>query len=251
MASMQRQPSDDALWQAQPVRNLGNGERMLSGAAGLVALLWAMRRGGMPGGVLAVVGVATIARAASGYCPIKAVTSARPAERRIAQKQGWRSAAAAMRSVTIARPPAEVYRFFRDVGNLPRFLRHVERVTAIDNTRSRWIARAPSGRTFAWEAIITEDQPDERIGWRSAPGADIRNIGWIKFHPAPGGRGTEVHASIAYEPSGGQLSRIVTELWGEQPGSQAHDDLRRLKQVLETGEVTTPAMRRPSATPAA
>ncbi|WP_431266874.1 SRPBCC family protein [Dankookia sp. P2] len=239
---------------ALPAPNLGDAERMASGTAGVATLLWAMRRGGVPGGLVALAGTALIARAASGYCPVTEAASAKLEERRIAQKQGWRSAAAVARSVTIARSPEEVYRFFHDVANLPRFLQHVEQVTTIDETRSHWVVRAPFGRTVEWDAIITEDRPNERIAWRSVPEAGIRNVGWIEFRPAPGNRGTEVHASIAYEPPAGQLGRLVAQLWGEEPGRQAHDDLRRLKQVLETGEVPTPAMRRAdaaAATPAA
>jgi uncharacterized membrane protein len=247
---MQRHTTRDALSHARPARNLGNSERLVSGAAGAATLLWAMRRGGVPGGLLAVLGTTLIARAASGYCPVVAATSATPTERRIARKQGWRSAAATVRSVTIARPPADVYRFFREVRNLPRFLQHVEQVTAIDEMRSHWLVRAPTGRTVEWDTIITEDQPNERIAWRSAPGADLQSVGWIKFRPAPGDRGTEVHASIAYEPPAGQLGRIAAELWNDAPGGQAQGDLRRLKQVLETGEVPTPAMRRPDTTAA-
>ncbi|WP_217363057.1 SRPBCC family protein [Roseicella sp. DB1501] len=136
------------------------------------------------------------------------------------------------------------HRFFRAFSNLPRFMRHVERVTVIDETRSHWVVRAPLGRTVEWDATITEDRPTERIGWSSDPDAAVRNTGWIEFRPAPGSRGTEVRATIAYEPPAGQLGRLVAQLWGEEPSKQAHDDLRRLKQVLETGEVPTPAMRR-------
>ncbi|MDO9711908.1 SRPBCC family protein [Paracraurococcus lichenis] len=244
---MQRHPARDALQGVLPARNLGDAERMASGTAGVATLLWAVRRGGVSGGLAALAGTAMLARAASGYCPVTEATSAKPAERRIAQKQGWRSAAAVVRSVTIARPPEEVYRFFRDVAKLPRFLQHVQQVTAIDETRSHWVVRTSLGHTIEWDAIITEDRPNERIGWRSVPEADIRTIGWIEFRPAPGDRGTEVRASIAYEPPAGQLGRLVAQLWGESPSRQAYDDLRRLKQVLETGEVPTPAMRRADA----
>ena len=248
MYRMQRQPKRDALRNVLPAPNLGDAERMASGTAGIASLLWAMRRGGMPGGLAALAGTALIARAASGYCPITEAASAKPAERRIAQKQGWRSAAAAVRSVTIARAPEEVYGFFRDVANMSRFMQHVVQVTAIDEARSHWVVRAPFGRTVEWDSVITEDRPNERIGWHSVPEAEIRNIGWLEFRPAPGDRGTEVRASIAYEPPAGQLGRLLAQLWGEGPDRQVHDDLRRLKQVLETGEVPTPAMRRTDAT---
>ncbi|MCR0984933.1 SRPBCC family protein [Roseomonas populi] len=247
MALIQGQSVDSAVRNALPPRNLGDAERLVSGALGAVVALWAIRRGGLAGGLATLAGAAMIARGTSGYCPVTETLSAKPAERQIARKQGWRSAAAAASSVTIAKPVEDVYRFFRDVANLPRFMRHVESVTVIDETRSHWVVRAPLGRTVEWDATITEDRPNERIGWRSDAGAQVRNIGWIEFRPAPGGRGTEVRAAIAYEPLAGQLGRLVAQLWGEEPGKQAHDDLRRLKQVLETGEVPTPALRRADA----
>jgi uncharacterized membrane protein len=247
MALMQRQSAGVTVRSALPPRNLGEAERLASGTLGAAVALWAMRRGGVAGGLATLAGAALIVRGTSGYCPVTKALSAKPVERQIARKQGWRTAAAAASSVTIAKPPEEVYRFFRAFSNLPRFMRHVERVTVIDETRSHWVVRAPLGRTVEWDATITEDRPNERIGWRSDPDAAVRNIGWIEFRPAPGDRGTEVRAAIAYEPPAGQLGRLVAQLWGEEPGKQAHDDLRRLKQVLETGEVPTPAMRRADA----
>jgi uncharacterized membrane protein len=113
------------------------------------------------------------------------------------------------------------------------------------------VVRAPLGRTVEWDAIVTDDRPDELIAWKSAEGADVRNTGAVEFLPAPGDRGTEVRATIAYEPPAGQAGRILAKLWGEEPGKQAHDDLRRLKQFLETGEVPTPALRRADAESAA
>lgn len=247
MALVKRQSAGAALRGASAPNNLGEAERWASGTAGAAMALWAMRRGGLAGGLATLAGAALIVRGATGYCPVTEALSANPAERQIARKQGWRSAAAVVRSVTIARPSEEVYRFFRTFSNLPRFMRHLESVTVINETRSHWVVRAPLGRTVEWDATITEDQPNERIGWRSDPDAAVRNIGWIEFRRAPGDRGTEVRAAIAYEPPAGQLGRLVAQLWGEEPGKQAHDDLRRLKQVLETGEVPTPAMRRADA----
>lgn len=140
-------------------------------------------------------------------------------------------------SVTIARPPDEIYRFWRDFTNLPRFMRHLESVQVLDDRRSRWRATAPAGRTVEWEAEIVEDRPNERIAWRSLPGADVWNEGWVRFAPAPGGRGTEVRVHFSYDPPGGVVGTTVAKLFREEPGQQVADDLRHLKQVLETGDV--------------
>jgi uncharacterized membrane protein len=234
-----------------PQQNLGDTERWASGALGGALALLGVRRGG-PGGALALLaGMALAGRGITGYCPLAARLGPNPGERHVAKKLGWSSAAAVTRAVTIAKPPAEVYRFFRDFSNLPTFMRHVERIDVLDEKRSHWVVRAPFGRTVEWDAIVTEDRPDERIAWKSAEGADVRNTGAVEFLRAPGDRGTEVRATIAYEPPAGQAGRIFAKLWGEEPGKQAHDDLRRLKQFLETGEVPTPALRRADAESAA
>jgi uncharacterized membrane protein len=234
-----------------PERNLGDTERWASGALGGAFVLWGAKRGGLGGALAVLAGTALVGRGATGYCPVAARLGPNPGERHVAKKLGWSTAAAVTRSVTIAKPPAEVYRFFRDFSNLPRFMRHVERIDVLDDTRSHWVVRAPLGRTVEWDAIVTEDRPDERIAWKSAEGADVRNTGAVEFLRAPGDRGTEVRATIAYEPPAGQAGRLLAKLWGEEPGKQAHDDLRRLKQFLETGEIPTPALRRADAEAAA
>jgi uncharacterized membrane protein len=139
--------------------------------------------------------------------------------------------------ITIGRPPEELYRFWRDFQNLPRFMEHLEAVRVIDDRRSHWTARAPGGSSVEWTAEITEDRPDERISWRSAGHADVPNSGTVRFVAAPGSRGTEVHVELRYDPPGGKLGALVAKLFGEEPGQQVHGDLRRLKQVIETGEV--------------
>lgn len=141
------------------------------------------------------------------------------------------------RSVTVLRSPEEIYRFWRDFRNLPRFMQHLESVETLSDTRSRWRAAAPAGTTVEWEAEIIEDRPGEGISWRSLPGSEVDNIGTVRFVPAPGGRGTEIHVELRYDPPGGKLGSIVAKLFGQAPEQQVATDLRRLKQVLETGEV--------------
>jgi uncharacterized membrane protein len=141
------------------------------------------------------------------------------------------------RSITINRPPEEVYRFWRDLENLPRVARHLESVTVTSERRSHWRARGPAGTTIEWDAEIVEDRPNEMIAWRSVDRADVDNAGTVRFRPAPGGRGTEVTVELQYAPPGGAMSAAVAKLFREEPGQQVQDDLRALKQVLETGEV--------------
>jgi uncharacterized membrane protein len=140
-------------------------------------------------------------------------------------------------SMIINRSPEEVYQFWRRLENLPTFMRHLESVSVTGEGRSHWVAKAPAGSSVEWDAEITEDRPNELIAWRSLKGADVDNSGSVRFEPATGGRGTVVHVEMEYNPPGGVLGAIVAKLFGEEPGQQAQESLRCLKQVLETGEV--------------
>jgi uncharacterized membrane protein len=142
-----------------------------------------------------------------------------------------------VKAITINRSPGEVYGFWRDLRNLPRFMNHLESVEVLDHNRSHWRARGPAGSSVEWDAEIVEDRPDEFIAWRSLPGAGVENSGWVQFTPAPGGRGTEVRVALQYRPPAGVIGATIARLFGEEPEQQVQDDLRTFKQVLETGEI--------------
>jgi uncharacterized membrane protein len=141
------------------------------------------------------------------------------------------------RAITIAKPVAEVYEFWHDFENLPRFMRHLESVTVTGERRSHWVAKAPAGQTVEWDAETTDDRPNELISWRSAEGAAVYNAGTVRFMEAPGGRGTEVRIEMEYQPPFGKLGSKVAMLFREEPGQQVQDDLRHFKQVMEIGEI--------------
>jgi len=141
------------------------------------------------------------------------------------------------KSIIIDAPAADLYRFWRDFENLPRFMRHLESVRVTDERRSHWVAKGPAGTTVEWDAEITEERPDELIAWRSAEGADVFNAGSVRFEEATGGRGTIVRVELDYDPPGGILGVAVAKLFGEEPAQQIDGDLRRFKQIIETGEV--------------
>ena len=145
----------------------------------------------------------------------------------------------AVRAVTIGKSRDEVYGFFRRFSNLGRFMENIERVDELDATRSHWVVKAPAGQTVEWDAVVTKDEPGRLIAWETAPGAQVKNHGTVEFRDAPGDRGVEVHATIVYSPPGGALGKTVAELFAMEPGMQAHRDLRRLKMLLETGEIAT------------
>jgi len=146
------------------------------------------------------------------------------------------------RAVTVNRPRADVYAFWRNFENLPRFMKHLQEVTVSDDgtgRRSHWVTAAPLGQSVEWDAEIVEERPDELIAWRSLPGAMIENSGRVTFHNARGFGGTEVDVVLEYHPPLGSASIALSRLFGEQPWQQVRDDLRRFKQVMETGEVPT------------
>ena len=141
------------------------------------------------------------------------------------------------RSITVGRPVNEVYEFWHDFQNLPRFMRHLESVQMTGNGRSHWVAKAPAGKTVEWDAETTEDRTNEVIAWRSLPGSKVYNAGEVRFARAPGDRGTELRVTLEYDPPFGKLGSKVAMLWREEPGQQVADDLRHFKQVMETGEI--------------
>ena len=145
------------------------------------------------------------------------------------------------RTVTIGRPRAEVYAFWRDFANLATVMENVERIDVLDARRSHWVVKAPAGRTVEWNAVVTQDEPGALIAWESEAGADVANSGRIEFADAPPGRGTMVRATLAYDPPGGAIGKVIAKVLQREPAEQTRRDLRRLKQFLETGEVTSSA----------
>jgi uncharacterized membrane protein len=139
--------------------------------------------------------------------------------------------------ITVQKTPDEVYAFFRQLENLPRFMAHLESVSETSNGRSRWTALGPLGTHVEWEAELREDRPGECIAWQSVDGADVPNSGRVSFRPAPGNLGTELVVELDYMPPSGAIGAAVARLFGKEPAQQISADLRRLKQVLETGEV--------------
>ncbi|HYF58945.1 MAG TPA: SRPBCC family protein [Burkholderiaceae bacterium] len=139
----------------------------------------------------------------------------------------------------INRSPAECYALWSDFERFPSFMGHLERVEAIDGTRSHWVAKAPAGMRVEWYAEIVERQPDRGIAWRSLPGSTVRHAGAVRFDAAPGGRGTIVRLRILVRPPGGELGARLAGLFGESPLQSSREDLRRFKRLIETGEVPT------------
>ncbi|HSU54059.1 MAG TPA: SRPBCC family protein [Candidatus Dormibacteraeota bacterium] len=141
------------------------------------------------------------------------------------------------KAVTIEKPVNEVYAFWRDLENLPRFMRHVKSVTRKDDLHSHWVVKTVGGKTVEWDAEIIEQRENEMVSWRSAPGADVDNAGSVWFTPVPGGSGTIVRVEMKYVPPAGSAGAAVAKVFGRDAESEIEDDLQRLKSLLETGKV--------------
>lgn len=148
------------------------------------------------------------------------------------------------RTVTINRPRAELFAFWRDFTNLPRFMDNVERIELLDGDRSRWLVKAPGGGTVEWISQITDETDGDYIAWASIEGADVPNSGRIDFRDAQGDRGTIVTATILYDPPAGIVGKVIAKMFQREPAIQARRDLRRFKQLMETGEIATGARNR-------
>jgi uncharacterized membrane protein len=140
-------------------------------------------------------------------------------------------------AITIRTTPANAYARWHDFASLSTFMAHVRSVLGAGERRWHWVVEAPAGSTVEWDAEVTDDVPGTVIAWRSVPGADVASEGSVRFVAAPGDQGTEVHVALDYAPPAGALGAAVAKLFGEEPNQQLADDLRRFKQLVETGEI--------------
>ncbi|HWS53950.1 MAG TPA: SRPBCC family protein [Pyrinomonadaceae bacterium] len=223
--------------------NVGQIERWASAVGGGALALYGITRGSLGGVALALVGAALVQRGYSGHCNLyealgynstggaglrNSENVSVPAERGIKVEH----------SVTINRSPEELYDFWSNFENLPTFMNHLEAVHITGDNRWHWVAKGPAGTRVEWDAEVYNQKPNELIAWRTLEGADVASAGSVRFEPA-GARGTTVRVSLKYDPPGGALGAAVARLFGENPEQQISEDLRRFKQLMETGEVTT------------
>jgi uncharacterized membrane protein len=141
------------------------------------------------------------------------------------------------RAVTINSSADQLYNYWSNLSNLTKLFDNVLSVEVLDVTRSHWTLRAPGGISLEWDAEITVDRRNEMIGWRSLDGADLDNAGYVRFEPAPAGRGTVVRVALQYNPPAGKLGAALSTMLGERPAAQIEEALRRLKQIMEAGEI--------------
>ncbi|HVS33306.1 MAG TPA: SRPBCC family protein [Thermoanaerobaculia bacterium] len=221
-------------------KNVANAERWLSVVAGSAVAAYGLKRRSVSGLVLAGLGGVLMWRGATGHCMVYEALGITTA----AEEQGqqvsvpYGKGVRVEKSVTIDAAPEQLYTFWRNFENLPRFMHHLESVRMLGGNRSHWVARGPAGLDAEWDAEVINEIPNELIGWRSVEGSRVDNAGSVHFSKA-NGRGTEVKVVLRYDPPGGRFGALVSKILGEDPAHQVQEDLRRLKQLIETGELAT------------
>ena len=220
--------------------NIGDMERVLSVVAGGTMAIRGLRSlNSLSGLVMSALGGSLVYRGVSGHCKLYESLGISTNYRAPATAVQAQHGAKLEKSVLINRSPSEIYAFWRNLENLPQFMRHLEEVRSIGGGRSHWVAKGPLGARVEWDAEIINERPNEMIAWRSLEGSSVATAGSVHFVPAPGGRGTEVRVSLKYDPPGGKIGIEVAKLFGEDAESQVQHDLTRLKLVLEAGELST------------
>jgi uncharacterized membrane protein len=230
-----------AVTQRRNAVNISPAERIASAiGGGILASAGLIKRS--PAGIaLALVGGDLLRRGITGHSYAYAAFGVRTASKGQGAETTsipYQSGIRIDRVVTIARPRGEVFRFWRDFTNLPRFMEHLESVSLKDGNRSHWVAKGPRGRNFEWDAVIHNEIENELIAWRSLPGSQVDSAGSVWFKDAKNGRGTALKVELQYNPPAGSVGVLLAGLMGVQPAKQIEQDLERLKEVLERGTAT-------------
>jgi uncharacterized membrane protein len=222
--------------------NVGWSERKVSAVAGGVLVLLGLSRRSLGGLLTAGVGGALLHRATTGRCALYSALGVDTAsnDEPATPEEYFNRAIHVEQSVTIAKPASELFDFWRNFTNLPKFMHYLDAVTCSeDGKRSHWVAKGPGGMQVQWDAEIINEEPNRLIAWRSLGGAEVDNAGSVRFISAPGERGTEVKVVIDYIPPAGRVGWAVAKLFGRDPAVEVREDLRRFRQLMETGEVPT------------
>jgi uncharacterized membrane protein len=196
-------------------------EARLAGDALDVALLGLVLGSGHARGRLSAAALAVAGVSALDALALKQVIDGRA---QAAPDQVASKATHVGKAITIGVSPDVLYAYWRDLTNLPRFMEHLQSVEVLDERRSKWTARGPAGIKATWEAEIIE-------------GSRVWNSGSVRFLKAPGERGTELVVELHYRPPGGALGQAVASIFGMAPSLQISKSLRRMKQLIELGEV--------------
>ena len=233
--------SNDETYNRANEQNVADLERWLSVIAGSALAAYGLKRRSIAGLAVAAIGGALVHRGATGHCMVYESIGVSTAGEHQGEQVSvpYGRGIRVEKAMTINASPERLYTFWRNFENLPRFMKNLESVSVVDPKRSHWVADGPMGIKAEWEAEIINEIPNELIGWRSVEGSRVDNAGSVHFTPAPGGRGTEVKIVLRYDPPGGVFGAAVSKIFGEDPDHQVQEDLRRFKQLIETGELAT------------
>jgi uncharacterized membrane protein len=232
-------PEDAREARARSDRNLSDFERWASIAAGAAFVAYGLSRMKSNGWLYAGLGALALRRGVTAHCDLYeklGINTAGTADDTRAALRGSRGVNV-LESVTINRPIKQLYRFWRNLENLPQFMRHLESVEKLTDTISHWRAKGPAGSVVEWDGEIFNEIPNKLIAWRSLEGADVVSAGSVNFDPAAGGRGTRVTVHLQYSPPGGKVGAAIARLFGADAETEIREDLQRFKQLLEAGEV--------------
>lgn len=243
------------LLKKQADTNVSELERWGSLIAGTGLLAYGLSRRDKGGLGWAALGGALAYRGSSGHCHMYEAfgvnTSERGYEKGTGSKAGvpYELGIRVDHEVRIARPAEELYRFWRNFENLPRFMSHVESIHEKDNEISHWCVLGPAGLKVEWDAEIVNEIENKLIGWRSLPGSQVDNGGSVHFDATPDGNGTVVRVSLQYNPPAGSVGARISKMLGEDPEVMIREDLQRFKELMETGSVAAASSKqRPTGT---
>lgn len=222
-------------------RNINETERWLSMAAGAGLAIYGLTRRRTAGWVMAGLGAMLVRRGLSGHCHTYQMLGLNTAGTGDDTRQalGGQAGIIVEEAVDIGRPISELYRFWRNLENLPRFMSHLESVERITDTLSRWRAKGPAGTSIEWNAEIINEVPDQVIGWKSIEGSDVVSAGSVNFDETAPGRSTRVRVRLQYSPPGGKVGDAIARLMGADAATQIRQDLQRFKHLVETEQRTT------------
>jgi len=218
--------------------NMSEAERWLSVAAGLgLAAYGLTKQRGITRWTLAGFGALLVRRGASGRCHTYEWLGLNTAGTGQDTRRALGGAAGVIvdESVTINQPIEILYRFWRNLENLPRFMQHLESVERVTDTLSRWRARGPAGTVVEWNAEIINEVPNQVIGWQSIEGSDVVSAGSVNFDSAGPRRGTRVRVRLQYSPPGGKVGAAIVRWLGQDPATEIRQDLQQFKHLVEQG----------------
>lgn len=220
--------------------NLGSSERLASLVGGSALTLLGLKRRSLGGLVLAGIGLGFIWRGSTGHCGVYQRMGIDGTHGEAEPHDYFERGIHVEESITINKTPDELFNFWRNFENLPKFMNNLKSVTITDEKHSHWVAVGPGNKSIEWDSEIINEESNRLIAWRTLSNADVQHTGSVRFISVPGhSRGTHVKVTLEYLPPAGRVGAAVARLFHSTPDQEIRQDLRRLKQLLETGEIST------------